>query len=67
MADQPDQPDQRVSVIEDRGSFSYGVCRVCGWSGPGRRSRRVATVDAQGHLSECPAGARMQEYPDPPV
>src|SRR2546423_235144 len=28
--------------IEERGSFSNALCRVCGWRGPPRRSRRVA-------------------------
>lgn len=37
-------------MIEDRGSFSHGVCRVCGWAGPGRRSREVAREDAMQHL-----------------
>lgn len=45
-----------VAVAEDRGSFSHGVCRVCGWRGPGRRSRRVARQDASEHLPAC-AGA----------
>ena len=38
------------TVIEDRGSFSHAVCRVCGWAGPGRRSRQVAREDATQHL-----------------
>jgi hypothetical protein len=40
-------------AAEDRGSFSHGVCRVCGWRGPGRRSRRVARHDAAAHLPLC--------------
>jgi hypothetical protein len=43
----------RTSVIEDRGSFSHGVCHACGWIGPGRRSRRVAGLDAARHLGTC--------------
>jgi hypothetical protein len=39
--------------VEDRGSFSHGVCRVCGWSGPGRRSRRVSSKDAAAHRDIC--------------
>ncbi|HET8981701.1 MAG TPA: hypothetical protein VFN47_03375 [Pedococcus sp.] len=43
--------------VEDRGSFSHGVCRVCGWSGPGRRSRQRAGADLAGHRSDdCPKG-----------
>ncbi|TPG14170.1 hypothetical protein EAH86_18135 [Pedococcus bigeumensis] len=41
-------------VVEDRGSFSHAVCRVCGWSGPGRRSRRVSREDSRAHQETCP-------------
>jgi hypothetical protein len=37
----------------DVGSFTHGVCRVCGWRGPGRRSRRLAAQDAATHLGAC--------------
>jgi hypothetical protein len=40
--------------IVDKGSFSHAVCRACGWRGPGRRSRRVAGVDASNHVAHCP-------------
>jgi hypothetical protein len=44
-----------TAVVEDRGSFSHGVCRVCGWSGPARRSRSRARDDVDAHLHEgCP-------------
>jgi len=47
------------ALLEERGSFSHGVCRVCGWRGPGRRARRVARLDLSTHLGTCPgAGAR---------
>jgi hypothetical protein len=42
---------------EDRGSFSHAVCRVCGWRGPGRRSRRVANDDWREHQDDCPGEA----------
>jgi len=43
-----------VWSIEDRGSFTHGVCRSCTWEGPGRRSRGVAASDAELHaLSGC--------------
>ncbi|HEV7173195.1 hypothetical protein [Pedococcus sp.] len=50
----PSAAGDREGVAEDRGSFSHGVCRVCGWRGPGRRSRRVARHDAARHL--CAGG-----------
>jgi hypothetical protein len=50
----------RTSVTEDRGSFSHGVCRACGWIGPGRRSRRVAGVDAARHVGTCPGAAERE-------
>ena len=40
--------------IEERGSFSHGVCRLCGWRGPGRRSRRLAKEDSRDHQQHCP-------------
>ena len=42
-------PDGEASSVEDRGSFSHAVCRVCGWAGPGRRSRRLAREDIVAH------------------
>lgn len=51
---EPDAGTPRTSVIVDRGSFSHGVCHTCGWIGPGRRSRRVAGLDAAHHLGTCP-------------
>lgn len=47
---------EEESVIEDRGSFSHAVCRVCGWAGPGRRSRKVARGDAAQHVEAEHAG-----------
>jgi hypothetical protein len=44
-----------TTQIEERGSFQHGVCRACGWRGPGRRSRRVAENDLRTHQGECPA------------
>ena len=46
-------PDQ-LWPLEDRGSFTHGVCRSCTWVGPGRRSRGVAARDAELHsLAGC--------------
>lgn len=57
---QPDQGPPRDGIasqvqVEDRGSFSHGVCRECGWRGPGRRARRVARLDVTAHLATCAA------------
>ena len=38
----------------ERGSFTFGTCHGCGWSGPGRRARALAAPDAVRHLD--PAG-----------
>jgi hypothetical protein len=43
--------------VEDRGSFSHGVCRVCGWTGPGRRSRVRARTDLEEHAARSCAGS----------
>jgi hypothetical protein len=44
-----------AGIVQDRGSFSHAVCRACGWSGPGRRSRFRARQDLAEHLEEgCP-------------
>ena len=40
-------------VLEERGSFAHATCAVCGWSGPGRRSRATARDDAGAHVAAC--------------
>ena len=41
----------------ERGSFTFGTCHGCGWSGPGRRARALAAQDAVRHLEAgCDAG-----------
>lgn len=40
-------------ATEDRGAFRFAVCHDCGWRGPGRRSRRIAGVDAAEHAAAC--------------
>jgi len=52
------QDDQAIPhpvwPVEDRGSFTHGVCRSCSWTGSGRRSRGVAASDAELHaLAGC--------------
>ncbi len=50
-----DDPSDAAST-EERGSFTHGVCRVCGWRGPGRRSRGRARADVSAHQEkDCPA------------
>ena len=52
-------PDDRSSAnghagppvgTRERGSFTFGTCHGCGWSGPGRRARALAAQDAVQHL-----------------
>jgi hypothetical protein len=44
-----------AALLEERGSFTHAVCGVCGWSGPGRRSRERARKDVVGHQAQdCP-------------
>ena len=41
----------------ERGSFTFGTCHGCGWSGPGRRARALAAQDAVRHLEAgCDGG-----------
>ena len=47
--------------VEDRGSFSHGVCRVCGWLGPGRRARRTSHRDAADHAGSCPGAPQRTD------
>jgi len=54
-----------VWPIEDRGSFTHGVCRSCAWSGAGRRSRGVAVSDADLHaLAGCESTDTPESAPD---
>ena len=45
-----------VVGTRERGSFSFGTCHACGWSGPGRRARARAAQDAVRHLEAGCAG-----------
>jgi hypothetical protein len=42
--------------VVDRGSFTFGTCRGCGWTGPGRRARATAAQDAVRHAEAGCAG-----------
>ena len=48
--------DGQQTEVEDRGSFSHGVCRVGGWAEPGRRSRRIARAVATQHTTAVDDG-----------
>ena len=41
----------------ERGSFTFGTCHGCGWSGPGRRARALDAQDAVRHLEAGCEGA----------
>ena len=41
-------PAERPEVRE-KGSFVFGACAECEWTGPGRRSRSAAEADAREH------------------
>jgi hypothetical protein len=51
----PAQPAPDIEVVThelevvETGAFARAVCRGCAWQGPARRSRAVATADAQQH------------------
>jgi hypothetical protein len=63
-------PDDRSSAnghagppvgTRERGSFTFGTCHGCGWSGPGRRARALAAQDAVRHLDAgCDGGVTPQ-------
>lgn len=57
-----DAPEGGPTEVEDRGSFSHGICRVCGWLGPGRRARRTSHRDAAAHAEACP-GPPAEDLP----
>jgi hypothetical protein len=46
-----------VTLVEKR-NFTHARCE-CGWSGPGRRSRKKARADAEAHeATSCPASKK---------
>lgn len=38
---------------KEKGSFTYGYCKSCGWEGGGRRARDKARRDALEHSAFC--------------
>ncbi|QGV79821.1 hypothetical protein [Streptomyces ficellus] len=51
----PDVRDVHDATATERGSFAVARC-TCGWTGPARRSRDRARLDATAH-GEAAAGA----------
>ena len=35
--------------VDEQGAFAFATCPVCGWRGPGRRSRDLARKDLRHH------------------
>lgn len=61
-SDEPDSaplPDAAAGAdeVQERGAFAYGSCEMCGWQGPGRRSRDRARKDLKHHLESKPKHA----------
>lgn len=40
-------------LTREAGSFAFGYCKSCDWTGRARRSRDKARDDARHHRSEC--------------
>ena len=51
--------EESVSVREG-GSFTFGYCKSCNWTGSARRSRGNARSDAIAHLPECPGRGKVR-------
>ena len=65
LMDAADAPGAEGAIppLVDIGSFTHGVCGDCDWRGPARRSRRVASEDAELHHMTC-ADAGVQARPE---
>ena len=44
-------PEPRSQGVDEHGAFAFASCSVCGWRGPGRRSRERARTDLERHLA----------------
>jgi len=44
-------PTPRPQGVDEHGAFAFASCPVCGWRGPGRRSRERARKDLKHHLA----------------
>lgn len=40
-------------LTKEDGSFAFGYCKSCDWTGRARRSREKARDDARHHRAEC--------------
>ena len=38
--------------VQEHGAFAFATCPVCGWRGPGRRSRERARKDLKHHTAD---------------
>lgn len=47
-------------VVREEGSFAFGYCKSCDWTGPARRARAKAVDDATSHLSDCPGQPKVR-------
>jgi len=47
----PDDGGAHRTSVAERGSFTLARC-VCGWTGPARRARERARLDAREHTGE---------------
>ena len=45
-------PTAKSEGVEEDGAFAYASCQVCGWRGPGRRSRDRARKDLKHHRAD---------------
>jgi len=43
-------PEPTSPGVDEHGAFAFASCPVCGWRGPGRRSRDRARKDHTHHL-----------------
>ncbi|GAA1885441.1 hypothetical protein GCM10009814_14330 [Lapillicoccus jejuensis] len=41
-------------AVVEKGSFTFGYCKSCDWTGPARRARDKAVRDAVRHDGACP-------------
>jgi hypothetical protein len=53
---EPVDQDAKHPPTKDDGSFVFGYCKSCDWTGPARRARDKARKDALAHEPECPEG-----------
>jgi hypothetical protein len=50
--------------VSEQGAFAFATCPVCGWRGPGRRSRERARQDLTDHLTENRHVPRAEADPE---